>query len=217
MKKSFRTLVVLLTVAGVCFTTSCSKKAAVNGKVKSETSTTTGGTAVTTTYTYDSQGRVISIQDNSGTETYSYSQSNVTKTSVSGQVTIYTLNNQGYAGSNNVGATYTYDNNGYLNGISVTGVGSESITISNGDAVSATVITTGTITYLYTFLSNVDYRDFGQSFLGKSNTHVINSYTVTSGSNSTTYTFSYNFDSEGRVLTQTKTGNGQITTTTYTY
>lgn len=216
MNKAFKSLVVILALGGVMVSTSC-KKNSVNGRVKSTTSTTTGQNPVTTTYSYDGQGRVLTIQDNSGTESYSYGPSTVTVTNVQGQTTIYTLNNQGYAGSDNQGLTYSYDNSGYLTAVAAQGGGSQTSTYQNGDEQTRTIVSNGTTTILFTYLTNTDYRDYGKHFLGKRNSHVLNSVTVTSGNNTTTYTFTYNFDDQGRVVTATQTGNNSITTTTYTY
>jgi YD repeat-containing protein len=214
MKKVLQTAVVLMAISGLSLMTSCKKTAAVNGQVKTETSVNNGN-STTTVYTYDSQGRQIV---SSGGVSYAYSQSTVTQTNTTGTPIIYTLNNQGYAASDNNGETYSYDNNGYLT-TAVLGANSESFTISNGDQVSATFVINGvTTTYTVSYLSNVDYRDYGLKFLGKNSTHVLNTIVKTSGGASTTTTYSYNYDSQGRVVTQTATdSNGNVTTTTYTY
>ncbi len=214
MNKAFKSLVVMLALTGVMVSTSCSKKT-VNGKVKQIVSTTNGQTT-TTVNTFDSQGRLIA---QSGGTTIAYSSSTVTVTYTTGTPTVYTLNNQGYAGSDNEGITYTYDNSGFLTGEVATNGNSRTHTISNGDEVSNSLNVGGQITTTtYTYLSNTDYRDYGLSFLGKRNAHVLNTRIITSNGQSVTYNYSYNFDGDGRVLTETITGsNGNITTNTYTY
>lgn len=214
MNKAFKSLVVILALGGVMVSTSC-KKNSVNGKVK-QVVTTTNGQTTTTVNTYDSQGRLIA---QSGGTTIAYSASTVTVSGTTGTPTVYTLNNQGYAGSDNDGVTYTYDNSGYLTGEVTTTGNSLTNTISNGDVVSTALhVGAQTQTTSYTYLTNVDYRDFGISFLGKNSTHVLNTKIVTSGGSTVTYTYSYNFDSDGRVLTENITGsNGSNTSSTYTY
>ena len=149
MNKAFKSLVVMFALTGLMVSTSC-KKNTVNGRVKSSTTTTTGQNPVTTTYTYDGSGRILTIQDNSGTESYTYGPSTVTVTDVSGGTTIYTLNAQGYAGNDNQGLTYSYDNNGNLVTITAQGGSSQTSTYQNGDEQTRTIISGGTTTLIFT-------------------------------------------------------------------
>ena len=218
MKRIAHSTFIILLISTVLVMGGC-KKTSINGKVKSVTTTTTGQNPSTAYYTYDGQGRLVTYQNGSGSTQLTYSQSNVTVTDPNGNITIYTLNNQGYAGSDNYGngTTYIYDNNGYLITSVTNGGAATNNTISNGDVVSSNTIGNGTSTDIYTFINTTDYRDFGLSFLGKGNKHLTNSDTYTTGGNTTVYTYSYVYDGQGRVQTQTITGNNQISTSTYTY
>ena len=218
MKKKFYSIMVFSLVASIALFSGC-KKDSINGKVKSITSSSTGTASSTTTFTYDGQGRLISQQGATSTSSISYSQSTVTISTTGGATTIYTLNPQGYIASSNNGAVnYAYDDAGFLT-TETAGANSLRRTISNGDIQSETTIINGsTTTTTYTRMSNVDYRDFGLSFQGRSSTHLANTEIVTSNGSSVTYTYGYNFDGQGRVINETITSSaGNITTNTYNY
>ncbi len=206
------------------FLSGCKKNTAVNGLIASyNSSVTANGTTTTSTitYTYDSQNRLIERQvtgtSNVAPITYSYSSGQVTATQ-GATVTIFQLNSQGLAISDNQGDVASYDNNGYQTAFTNTGQGTSTVnTISNGNIVSSTQTTNGvTNTYTYTFLSQTDYRSNGVTFLGKSNVNVVNTETISSPAASV-YTFSYTYDSKGRVQTQTIVSNGFNQVDTYTY
>jgi PKD repeat protein len=187
-----------------------------NGKVKKTVETTNGGPAVTTTYTFDTLGRVATILNNGNTTTYDYTGNILTMTTngtpITGQLDIMGL-------LVNIGPiTYTYDAAKYL---ILSNDGSQIIsdTIVNGNtAVTVKTTATDTIITQYTFSSRIDYRDFGMSFLGTPNTNIINTKKVTHGPTVVTYNYTYTFDLYTRVTKQTITGSdGSSKVTTYTY
>jgi hypothetical protein len=77
------------------------------------------------------------------------------------------------------------------------------------------------VTTSYTYLSTIDSRDFGLAFIGKQNTNLISTETVTQLINGSTYTvnytYSYTFDSKGRVAQQVQSSGTATYTTAYTY
>jgi YD repeat-containing protein len=199
----------------------CKKAPAVNGLVASysESQTSNGQTTNTTfIYTYDGQGRLTEFQpSNSTPQTFAYGSGSVTI--IDGSTTIIlTLNSAGLATMDNQGNTYVYDNNGYLITTSNPTAGASSTnTISNGNIANSTSTSNGVTTnFGYTYLSTVDYRNYGQAYLGKSSADLINTLSI-SNPNTTTYTFSYTYDSKGRVQTQTVIAGTTTDIRTYTY
>jgi hypothetical protein len=196
---------------------SCKKAIPPNGKVKGRTyrNQSSGPTIIDTlSYSYDQQGRVISIQHITGKETYVYSGNSYIYTPVSGAPITGILNNQGLVTSTSNGESYTYDNDGYL--ISdIDTILSRYYTISNGNILADSQIHNGNSSILYyTYSSTVDYRDFGKSFMGKANHNLVLSDSLRG---LLTNTQSYTFDSKGRVATETTSGNGILFTGTYSY
>lgn len=216
MEKHTLVTLILFYVLTISFE-SCKKINPPNGKVKGETyrhqfSNTTD--IDTLSYSYDQQGRVISIQHINGQETYVFNGNSYIYTPLSGVSVTGTLNSQGLVTSISNGFTYSYDQNGYL----VSWLGpdfSYYYTIGNGNILEDSEVNNGnsSIQY-YTHSSIIDYRDFGRSFEGKQNHNLTLSDSVSVGQKST---ISYTFDSKGRVATETITGNGILFVDAFTY
>jgi len=221
MRKLLNIGTMLTLAASVFFISGCKKSSSPNGLIATYTQVISdNGVNTTTVYTfsYDGQNRLTEYQATGKVPiTFAYSSGQVTQTQGT-SITIYSLNSQGLATSDNQGNTYVYDNNGYLTAQTNTAQGtSATYTISNGDVLSEVSTSAGVTTnYAYTFLSTADYRSNGTSFLGKSNVNLVNSETI-SNPGTSTYTFSYTFDSKGRVQTQQVVSNGETITDTYTY
>lgn len=196
---------------------SCKKSTSPNGKIKGETyrhqfSDTT--IIDTLSYSYDQQGRVTVIQHVNGRETYVFSNNSYIYTPVSGAPVTGVLNGQGLVISTSNGASYGYDNNGYLISSTDTILSSYFI-IANGNMVADSEVVNGNSSVQhYTHSSKVDYRDFGRSFAGKANHNLVLSDSLNGVPTNTT---SYTFDNQGRVSTETISGNGLLLTTTYSY
>lgn len=208
-------------VSVLLFFGGCKKSNPVNGTVRTvvEAYTANGQTTNTTTnYTYDNQGRQVLAAPTVGNSTVTvYGSGSVTQTTGTTVVT-YQLNAQGLAISDNTGATYTYDNNGFLLSETSGPNNSQSNTISNGDISNSTIVVNGVTTNLtYSYTTNTDYKNTGISFLGKNSTHLISSVLYSQGSATVTYTFTYAFDNQGRVLQMTITGNNTTDQFSYTY
>lgn len=201
-------------------------------KVKSQIITSPSGVPDTTVYTYDNTGRQITSLEDTLQTTYSYGSNTVTMTSMlAGQPfpTIYYTNSAGLATSDSKRFTYTYSSWGYLTSLSYTGTGIYDSTLYfvSGGNVDTTIrhqvdsATDNRVTTVYTYLPTVDSRDYGLSFLGKQNTSLINTETVTQLINgsiySVSYIYSYAFDNKGRVTQQVKSSGTATYTTAYTY
>ena len=218
MKKIFNTTVGLTLTAAIMFVGGC-KKAAVDGHVSSRTEAYTANGQTqneTINYTYDGQGRQILMSPSSGNST-STSYGTGTLTQVTGSSTIiYTVNAQGYVSSGN-NFNYVYDSNGYLTNIT-SGANSETVTVSGGNSTNITITNNGvTTSNNFSFLTNKDYRDFGNVAFGKRSTNLPSTNLISTGGNTTTYNYSYTYDSKGRVLQETITGNNTTDIYTYTY
>jgi hypothetical protein len=162
----------------------------------------------TVNYTYDSQGRIQTQEtinpDRRTMSTFSYTQNTVTISDSGGNITIDTLNSQGYL-MGAAGGSRQYDANGYLiysdPGPSAIGFSAVRFTISHGDVIE----TKSEYNSVYSYLNKVDYRDFGQPYLGKRNVHLESAITTTGpgGTNPYTSSITYTFDAQGSVLTST--------------
>jgi YD repeat-containing protein len=175
-------------------------------------------TGVNTVYTfsYDSQNRLIEEQISDGTPTaaYSYGTGTVTKTQGT-TTTVYTLNNAGYAASDNQGNTYTYDANGFMTNETNPNGSSTVNTISNNNIVSTVQTPAGgsATTYTFTFGTKPNTLKFGNTFLGAPDTDLIQS----EGINGVNYPFTYTYDSHGRVQTEKIVSGSTTLLRTYTY
>lgn len=227
MKNAICFSIALLTVG---IFSSCEEETvdAINGKVASMASDGTN-----TSLEYDDQGRLTSYTQTGGGNTYQvtiqYGSGTVTWTEsftdssgTASGTTIYSLNGQGYAVSDNGGTTYTYDSDGHLlsetsssSSVEYTWSGGNQVSNVNSDSTGAAQYTQ-TKTYL---ADKEDYRDFGMAFLGKQSKNLIN--TVTDNYGATTYnaTYTYEYDSKGRVSKETVAyqGSSNPSVTTYTY
>ncbi len=201
-------------------------------KVKSQIITSPSGVPDTTVYTYDNAGRQITSLEDTLHTTYTYGTNTVTMSYfLAGQNfgTIYYTNVNGLATSDSRRFAYTYSSWGYLTTLSytATGVYDSTLYLVSGGNVDTTIrhqvdsATDNRVTTVYTYLSTVDSRDYGLSFLGKKNTNLINTETVTQVINGSTYTvsyvYSYTFDNKGRVTQQVKSSGTATYTTVYTY
>ena len=179
MKKIFNTTIGMALVAAVVFISGCSKTPVINGYIKTISESQTAGGATTTsntTLTYDAQNRLSIVQQGTSTPVqFSYGSGSITQTQGS-QVTIFTLNSAGLVVSDNQGNSYVYDNNGYNTTTTNNGVGGTTTinTISNGNVANSSSTTNSlTTTYAYTYLTTTDYRNYGQSYFGKSSKNLI--------------------------------------------
>jgi len=234
-KRSFTPIVISFIV--ISFFAGCGKNPPLStnvpiSKVKSQILTSTTGVSDTIIYTYDNAGRQASAQTDTLFTTYTYAANTVTMTyMLNGQSfhTIYATNSGGMATSDSKNFMYTYNAGGYLINYSYTGTGLYDSTvylISTGNVDTSIrhqvdSATDNRITTSYTYLTIVDSRDYGRAFLGKQNTNLINTETVTQLINGSTYTinytYAYSFDNKGRVAQQVQSSGTATYTTTYTY
>ena len=81
--------------------------------------------------------------------------------------------------------------------------------------------TNNVITTAYTYLPTIDSRNYGLAFLGKQNTYLVSTQSITqviSGAVYTiSYSYSYTFDSQGRVTQQVESSGTATYTTSYSY
>jgi hypothetical protein len=235
IKRFFTPLLILFAIAS--FFTGCRKDSTPSttvtiSRVRSQITTSPTGVFDTVIYVYDSTGRQLRSQTDTLVTTYSYSPGNDTMTEMLHGVnfyTIYTTNGAGMATSDSKGFVYTYNGGGYLTGYSYTNgaiYDSTSYTVSGGNVATsvrhqADSATNNLVTTTYTYLSTIDSRDFGLSFLGRQNVNLINTETVTQlingSSYAVSYTYSYSFDSKGRVTRQVQSSGTATYTTAYTY
>ena len=174
------------------------------------------GASTTYTFTYDGQNRVTQEQISDGTPTTSYTYGTGTVTQTQGTTTtIYTLNNAGYAASDNQGNTFTYDGDGYMTNETNPDGASTVNTISSSNIVSTVQTTSGGVTtsYSFTFNGSPNTLKFGRTFLGTDDKNLIQS----EGINGVSYPFTYTFDSHGRVATEKIVSGGTTLLRTYTY
>ena len=121
---------------------------------------------------------------------------------VSSRTEAYTANGQ----TQNETINYTYDGQG------------RQILMSPSNSTNITITNNGvTTSNNFAFLTNKDYRDFGNVAFGKRSTNLPSTNLVSTGGNTTTYNYSYTYDSKGRVLQETITGNNTTDIYTYTY
>jgi hypothetical protein len=217
-------LVVILASTAGCKKAVTGTPMAASHLVKSMT-TNLNGTLSSASYTYNSQGKVVSVQYSStfhysvsyGADTINYLFYDSAATSPSGSVT-YTLNSAGYAITDNQGDIFSYDANGEKTWSREPGYDSASWTWSNGNTIVQNDTMYGVITqYINSYLTTLNTLNFGEPFLGKYVKNLVNTQTVISAGSSQTFTYSYQFDSEGRVTQLTKSGNGYLELDTYTY
>ena len=201
-------------------------------KVRSQIITSPTGVPDTTIYTYDNTGRLATSLEDTLLTTYTYGSNSITVTNMlSGHtfLTVYNTSPGGLATSDSKGFVYTYSSWGYLMSLSYTGAGTYDSTlylVSDGN-VNTTIrhqvdsSTDNRVTTVYTYLSTIDSRDYGLSFLGGQSTNLINTETITQIINGSTYTinytYSYTFDNKGRVTQQVKSSGTATYTTAYTY
>jgi YD repeat-containing protein len=226
MKKTFYSLIATTSLFFLLLTGGCSKSSSSannnnNGTVSDlvasfTNSNSTTGASTTYTFTYDGQNRETGeqISDGTPTVTYTYGSGTVTKTQGT-TTTIYTLNNAGFAASDNQGNTYTYDGNGYMTNETNPNGASTVNTVSNNNIVNTVQTTSAgaTTTYSFTFASNPNSLKFGLTFLGAINANLIQS----EGINGVNYPFSYTYDSHGRVQTEKIISGPTTLLRTYNY
>ncbi len=129
--------------------------------------------------------------------------------------TVYTLNNAGFAASDNQGNTYTYDGNGFMTSETNPNGASTVNTVSNNNIVSTVQTTSAGVTtnYSFTFTGTPNTLKFGRTFLGTDDADLIQ----TEGINGISYPFSYTYDSHDRVSTEKIVSGGTTLLRTYTY
>jgi YD repeat-containing protein len=226
MKKIFYALSATTFLFTVFFISGCSKSSSSSGGgggstvsdlVASFTNTNSAtGTSTIYTFSYDAQNRLIEEQISDGTPTTSYSYGSGTVTQTQGTTTtIYTLNNAGFAASDNQGNTYTYDGNGFMTSETNPNGASTVNTVSNNNIVSTVQTTSAGVTtnYSFTFASTPNTLKFGRTFLGTDDADLVQ----TEGINGISYPFSYTYDSHGRVSTEKIVSGSTNLVRTYTY
>ena len=203
-----------------------------SSRVKTESTTSATGIAYVVTYSYDSSGRQVQSQTDTVVTTYLYGPDTITKTiALAGHyfITGYSTDASGHIISDSKFFKYSYDANGYLASLSYTGNGnydSTLYTISGGNVTTtvehqADSATNNTITTTYTYLAHTDNRDYGMAAMGKANTNLIGSQSISQSINGSmatlAYTFTYTYDAQGRVTQMVKSSGSVSYTTTYTY
>lgn len=216
---------------------SCKKGSTFSGaKVYVQTDFRAG---VISTYTYNSDGTVTTVQNNSGNIrkiTFQYSSGSVTTSSTNAanntvDATTYTLNSSGYAQSSqgqfvsqNSSATYAYDGSGHLIEQKNYGVGNALVSdaVYSFPSTVATVLdfanAGGVHTYhYYTYVTNIVYsmgvQNKGENYLGVSSNNPISvDYTVNQAGDTTDIlTYRYHYDGSSRVDTfASHNKNGQL-------
>lgn len=214
-------------------------------KVKTIVSSVTQSGSTTNdsiTYVYDASGRLVAdVHSGGASESVVYNGSTFTLTTYH-YPNPYTghLNTQGLvssittptipAGSFYI-SNFNYDNNGYfINGNSLTGSNPTDTTVdtyTNNNLVHEDFGSLGFNTNTYS--STTEYRDFGFSGIynslngpdvwcgtvfGHNSKNLISSSIDDTGA---TTTFTYTFDSYGRVVTETQTSPGNVTSLRFTY
>ena len=232
MKKLFKNLTVLLILISFFAIGGCKKKdgplttpPAINGKVKTSTNSDGSGTPSTTTYTYDSGGKLTMMQQNDQKITIVWTSSKVVMNFYDSTGTIIVekdsavLNAQGYISSNN-GITFTYDSEGHRTGATSTNE-TDVYTWSGGNCTSivytsaSNPVETNSFNYL---TDKTDYRSFGMEYIeGKGNKNLIGSDTDNKSGSPVTTTYTYEYDSKGRVSKETKVSTGSTQINSYTY
>ena len=173
------------------------------------------GTSTTFTFTYDAQNPLTEEQFSDGTAPAFYTYGSGTVTKMQGTTTtVYTLNNAGFAASDNQGHTYTYDGNGYLTNISNADGASTVNTISNVNVTSSVQTTsTGTITtYTFSYISKANTIKFGDIFTGTPDAILFQS----EGINGFNYSFFYTYDNNGSATTLKIVSGSTTLSRTYT-
>lgn len=234
---SIKVSVLSLIIAIAVFFSACKKDPAVTAvttaKVRSETTTSPTGSALTFRYTYDSAGRQLTATTDTVVTSYLYAAGSVTRTiTLAGHyfVTNYVTNAAGYVASDSRNYVYSYDANGYRTGMSYTGNGnydSTTYTIANGNVQTevqhqADSATDNRVTTTYTYYSNIDNRDYGMNVLsGMPNNNLIKTETIVQVINGSTYTsaysYTYSYNAQGMVTQQVKSSGTATYTTNYTY
>jgi len=221
---------VLVTVISGCNKPDDNNNGGVTAKVKTHSNTSnspiTGPDTTTSTYIYDSQGRVSSISTVylpagvTTLTTFTYNNNQIIETRES-SIYIYTLNSSGYVtlrfdsaygASYSSTVAYTYDASGHRLSAalanSTSGVYFTRYYGWDGDNMTTS---TENGSYTYTYLTDkantIGNANVGMSFYGKDSKNLINT-SVNSGS---TTTYFYDYDSQNRVIRV----NGKDTYTYY--
>jgi hypothetical protein len=183
--------------------------------VKSLVKTVTSG-GNTSEFFYDSQNRLALIKQSTGNSTaYTFGAGTVTQTDTVGGVaktTVYTLNAQGLAASNDHGNTYTYDSNGYLIK-SVSSAYTDTRTVVCGNVIVESRDGANALTFneMYSALPDTVGSIF-PAFLGKATRNMIQTQTYSDG----TPPLSYVYDCiDGRVVTRYGGAGGTVTYSYY--
>jgi len=215
-------LALLLTILllGGCKKSTVNKQNLVQGSISVVRSANGNTVYDTIAYSYNSQGWLTIVRQGNGSAVATWSYTPNTATFIQGTDTaVYQLNNQGLAISDNTGYVYTFDNNGYCtSAINATSGVTTIYTVSGGNILTQqTTVAGSTSTYVCTFLSTPDNRNYGEPYFGKRDVNLVNTETVTTAGTSTTYNFTYTFDSQGRVQSSTTTNGSSSETISYSY
>ena len=233
----FKFLFSLTVIAAMLFFTACNKDLPIasmtTARIKTETTTSPSGVALTFAYTYDSAGRQLTATMDTVVTVYTYATGGITKTiTLAGQnfVTTYTINTVGKVITDSRNYVYSYDINGYRTAMTYTGNGnydSTLYTITNGNLTTAIQhqVDAGTdnlLTTVYTYYSTIDSRDYGMAALqGSPNNNLLKTETIVQQINGATYTsaydYTYSFNAQGLISQQVRTSGSASYTTNYVY
>ena len=170
---------------------------------------------LTTTMTYDGQGRILT---SNGFDFQSYRYTNdsivISFSDIGSKPQILYLNSKGLVVKVSNGDSLSYDGNNekiYFGGLAGPAVvynwSNDDVLYTYSPAAPASVDT-------FVYLSTIDNRNFGNPFYGKNPKHLLSLWHT--GSITTYYT--YTFDAQGRVKSQTsQQGSHSPTTDYYTY
>ena len=221
---------IAIIIGGILLITSCKKSVPqpVSSPVKSQYSIITNNGVTdssTTTFTYNSSNQVLTqITTTTSSATidsiiYAYVQGAViVYTSALHSTVTYSLNSQGFAATDNLGDSWTYNNPGYLISGTSTLNGTTSYNYNTGYQLVSTVLISGndTTTTTYTYCNqSVPTSSNWQSGLNIGSLWVTQ---VTTSSFSGTTTRNATYVLNGYNITMsTITGSGYSNITTYSY
>lgn len=190
MKLYLVIVVGITSMLAVMHISACKKDAVINGRGKVKTSIyCTTANCDTTTYTYDDQGRIHSTQsDQLAPVYYTYFKDSVCTND--DYHSTYALNSGGLATYrdlhyNYLRESYTYDADGFkIHEDGPTG-DKFSFLIVNGDILANSYYVPiqysgggADDTTFHTYYTDLEMRDYGMSFLGKTNIHLVKTDTI---------------------------------------
>ena len=216
-----------------CGKTSISSKPRVGGAsglLKSLTQVVTSGNqndSIVTTFTYDSQNRVITqitvshsggSISGSNTTTYSYFADSVIQNTTGLTIVTYYLNSNGYRASDNSGDKWTYNVNGYLMSAALANSASTyTYNASNQLATQTNVTSVATTTDTYTYPANPIGSGGSSWQIGKSTGALWTTDIQVKNGVTTTFTYTYSTDSKNRLSEETTVSSAASSSQVVTY